>query len=159
LDNYRSLGSALPLRKPNLFEYLPPASAYLAVSRIMPYHIPVFTPINSRRIDLTPGVVVSFHRYRRTPSTITRKIKTVQKKVISVPKSLKPVINKRRSMIHKITTKKHFSHQLTELIQTNNKQLILNEKLQQERLIINSTRKWKLPITDINQLIPIRTNE
>jgi hypothetical protein len=157
LDNYRSSGSAFPLRNSNLFKYLPP-SDHSVLSPIMSNHIPTFIPINNRRIDLTPGVLVPFRRYRRLSSPRTShnrvlgKVKSIQKK--SPPPSIK---KHRQFIVHKVKKKfsrGHLSHQLTELIRMNNKPSTLNT----QDSIINSTRKWTLPTIDINQSMPISTN-
>ncbi len=121
LENYRSLGSVFPLQKSNLFEYLPPSNHFLLLP-MTENHIPTFTSPNNRRIDLTPGVTVSFRHYRRLPSSINSH-KHFSKPVIQKLRS-KPIRKERQSIVPKVTTKlyrEHLSHQITELIRTNNK--------------------------------------
>jgi hypothetical protein len=53
---------------------------------------PTFTYSNNRRIDLTPGVFIPYHRSRRLPSTknsYNRFSKPILKKVKSIQKNSK----------------------------------------------------------------------
>jgi hypothetical protein len=131
LDNYRRLGSAFPLHTLNLFKYLPPSN-HSILSPILSNHIPIFTSFNTHRIDLTPGVLVPFHRYRRSsslPNSHNRVSKPVLQKVKSIQKKSTSPRKDRQSIVHNVTTKmhrEHLSHQLTELIRMNNQPLILN---------------------------------
>ena len=133
LENYRSTGSAFPLRQSNLFEYLPPSNHYI-VSPIVSNHIPSFTSSINRRIDLTPGVLVPVHRYRRLPS-FTNSPNRVPKKIKSIKKKLIPVRSKRQLIARKFRTKltrEHLSHQFSELIRMNRESLILNNEVPQQ---------------------------
>ncbi|CAF2942491.1 unnamed protein product [Rotaria sp. Silwood2] len=143
LDNYRSLGSAFPLRSSNLFKYLLP-SDHVVLSPIMSNFIPSFTSPNSCCIDLTPGVPVSFHRYRQLPSRSSSKpLNHLSKPILEKRKSTL-IRNQRQLIIHNVTTKidrEHWSHQLTEFIHMNNKPITLNNKLHEQDSIIHSTLK------------------
>ena len=121
MENYRTLGSVFPLQESNIFKYLPPSNHSLLLP-IMSNHIPMcISPIN-RRIDLTPGVLHPFRRYRRLPSSLNS-YKQFSKPVIQKLRS-KPIRSERRSTVQNITVKPYreqLSHQLTELIRANSK--------------------------------------
>ena len=88
----------------------------------MSNHIPMCISPNNRRIDLTPGVLHPFRHYRRLTSSLNS-YQQFSKPVIQKLRS-KPVRSKRRSTIQNVTVKPYreqLSHQLTELIRTNNK--------------------------------------
>ncbi|CAF3673399.1 unnamed protein product [Rotaria sordida] len=145
LDNYRSLGSVFPLHSSNIFKYLLPSNPPV-LSPIISNQIPIFTSLNTHRIDLTPGVLVSFHRYRRLPLLSHSKSpnhfsKSVLQKIKLTQKKSTPVRSQHQSIIHNVIKKmdrEHLSHQLTEFIRMNNKPIILNNKLHEQDSIIHS---------------------
>ncbi|CAF3384230.1 unnamed protein product [Rotaria sp. Silwood1] len=136
LNNYRSLGSIFPLRSSNIFKYLLP-SDHSTLSPIISNHIPIFTSMNSHCIDLTPGVLVSSHHYRRLSSLLPSKSpnhlsKPVLKKIKSTQKKSKSITRQSQSIVHNVISKRdreHLSHQLTEFIRMNNKSLTSNSRL------------------------------
>ena len=122
MDNYRSTGSAFPLRNSNIFKYLPPSN-HLILSHVKSNHIPNFISINNRRIDLTPGVFVSFHRYHRLLSSPSSSNRVIQKQVKFITKKSSRAKNDRSLIAHKVKKKlsrRDLSHQLTEFIRMDN---------------------------------------